>query len=136
MNSSVIGALVGGGVGYLAGGWLKHPLVGLAVGVIGGAMVGGGVAAAALPPGPGTPGNGTIILSATDPAMSVGLAVGAPVTISLPPGAAWTSGNQTPTNAGTNGSVTWNYSGPGVLILDWTDSSGQPHETTLTLFNA
>ena len=133
MNNVVVGGVVGGGLGYLAGGALKHPLIGLVGGLVLGSMVGSRVASAALPPSSQTS-NGSIVLSGGD--ASVGLVVGLPVTISLPPGASWTSGNQTPTNVGTNGSYTWNYQGPGTLILDWVDASGQPQETTLTLFNA
>ena len=138
MNSSaIIGALVGGVGGYLLGG--KDKLLFTGVGVVGGAVAGVGLsaaAAAALPAASTTPGNGSIVLSSGDPTLSVGLQMGLPFTIQLPPGAAWTSGNNTPSPAGGTAPITWNYAGPGTLVLDWTDATSQPQETTLTLFTS
>ena len=140
MNSSaIIGALLGGAGGYFLG---KGDLLYTGVGAVGGAVVGVGlgatVASAAQLPAPpaSVQSNGAIVLSSGTPTMTVGLMTGLPVTIQLPPGAAWTSGNQTPSPPGSSSPVTWTYTGPGSVTLDWTDSNSNPQETTLTFYTS
>lgn len=140
MNAAVVGGVLGGVAGYFLGG--KEKLMAVGVGLVGGAVVGAGAAAVLAPPpvlpiAPSQPQtNGSIVLTSGTPTMSVGLVMGLPVTISLPAGAAWTSGNQTPTPPGSSAPTTWVYQGPGTLVLDWTDATGQPQETTLTFFTS
>jgi hypothetical protein len=132
MNAgTIVGALLGGAAGYFFGGKALLPA---GAGLVVGAVAGTAVNAAASPALPGGT-NGSLILQSGVPSMSVGLTVGLPFTVQLPPGASWTA-NQNPMPATPTSPITWTYQGPGTIVLDWTDSTSQPQETTITFFNA
>jgi hypothetical protein len=113
-------------------------------GVLGGLAAARNASAAAPPAAPGAPAatpltsGSTLTLQSGVPYGSFGLAIGDVITVQLPPGAGWTSGNQTPTTRfnsdGTPATVTWTYQGPGTIVLDWTDATSQPQETTLAFY--
>jgi hypothetical protein len=148
-----IGGIMGGSVGHGAfdpgGGFFQKKPIGLAtaVGAVAGALFAPSVASAAMSmtpmslpspaplPAPAPASNGTLLLASGQSDVSVGLTPGLPVTIALPAGASWTSGNNTPPY-GTTTPISWTYSGPGTIVLDWVDASGQPQETSITFFNS